>query len=123
MKIDFPSILPLALKFLFPDETQRTDVTEMLHSYGSESFHKEIARVRLGVLYLASKKTDQLEALIKLACSDYRDLLCEAEYPHSSRRWRLKDINPDKYKKLQFKEQQEYLSWVNQIVDRAKNSI
>ncbi len=115
MNIDYEALLPIALNAMFPDEAEREIVARKLDAYGTESFHREQARVKLGVLYLASQVPEKIESFIELACTDYRDLLCAAEYPHSSRRWGLQEKDPEKYKKLQDKEEKEYLSWVEKI--------
>lgn len=117
MDIDYQAVFPVALKHMYPDEKQRREVESRLNKYGTQSFHKEKYRVVLGVLYLAYQAPEKLETLINLACTDYRDLLCAAEYPYSSRDWCLKDTDPEKYRILQVKEQSEYLSWVQTIAE------
>ncbi len=115
MNIDYKVLLPMALKAMFPIEAGREQVAKKLDAYGTESFHREQPRVKLGILYLVSQQPEKLDSFIDLACTDYRDLLCAAEYPHSSRRWGLQEKDPEKYKKLQNKEEKEYLSWVEKI--------
>ena len=115
LAIDYEEILQKALEVLYPDVLQRNDVQRRLQSYGSESFHSEIPRVRLGILYLASQEPGSFASHIDLARTDYRDLLCAAEYPYSSRESGLKDKDPEKYRSLQAKERAEYLAWVASI--------
>jgi hypothetical protein len=115
MRIDYHLLLPVALRSLYPEEQKRNEVKQLLETYGTESFHREKSRVRLGVLYLASRDPGSLESFIELACTDYRDLLCAAEYPYSSRRWGLQEKDPEKYRKLRAKEEKEYLAWVQSI--------
>lgn len=115
MNIDYKILLSTALKVMFPNESEREGIAKKLDAYGTESFHREQSRVRLGILYLVSRGPDRIDSFIELACTDYRDLLCAAEYPHSSRRWGLKEKDPEKYKKLQNKEEKEYLAWVQTI--------
>jgi len=112
MDIDYGALIPLALQQLYPDAPERERVQSLLGTYGSESWHRERERVVLGILYLASSEPDKLEALVELACTDYRDLLCAAEYPYSSADRSLKDRDPGKHKRLQEKETNEYLAWV-----------
>jgi hypothetical protein len=118
MEINYKKILPMALKVMYPDTPKRNEVERKLDAYGKESFHREQSRVKLGILYLASQEPEKLDSFIDLACTDYRDLLCAAEYPHSSRRWGIREKDPDKHKKLQNKEEKEYLAWV-EIIKRA----
>ncbi|MBE0575314.1 MAG: hypothetical protein IH613_05390 [Desulfuromonadales bacterium] len=115
MKIDYVALLPEALKAMYPEPSQRNEVESKLEAYGQESFHREQPRVRLGVLYLASQEPEKFDSFIELACTDYRDLLCAAEYPHSSKRGRLRENDPKKYKNLHDKEEKEYLAWVESI--------
>jgi hypothetical protein len=115
MNIDYESLLPIALKAMFPHGSERDIVTGKLEAYGAEIFHREQARVKLGVLYLVSQEPEKIDSFIELACTDYRDLLCAAEYPHSSRRWGLQEKEPEKYKKLRDREEKEYLLWVEKI--------
>lgn len=112
MEIDYGALIPLALQQLYPDAQERERVESLLGTYGSQSWHRERERVALGILYLASKEPEKLESLVELACTDYRDLLCAAEYPYSSADWSLKDRDPDKQKRLQERETDEYLAWV-----------
>ncbi len=105
----------MALKSLYPDKEKKKEVEKKLEAYGKETFHREQDRVKLGVLYLLSQEPEKLDSFVYLACTDYRDLLCAAEYPHSSKRWGLKEKNPKKYKKLKEKEEKEYLAWIEKI--------
>lgn len=113
--IDHQSLVPIALNSMYTEEQKRNEVEKQLESYGTESFHREKSRVQLGILYLASQKPKKLEAFIYLACTDYRDLLCAAEYPYSSRQWGLQEKDPEKYRTLQLKEEMEYLTWLDSI--------
>ena len=115
MDIDYKELIPVALRAMYSDEQYRVQVQVQLDAYGRESYQREKYRVILGVLYLTSQEQDKLSSFIELACTDYRDLLCAAEYPHSSGCGRLKDKDPEKYRKLQVKEEKEYLSWVQSI--------
>lgn len=115
MKIDYEALLLAALKAMYPEPSQRNEVESKLEAYGQTSFHREQPRVRLGILYLASQELEKFDLFIELACIDYRDLLCAAEYPHSSKRWRFREKDPKKYKNLQDKEEKEYLAWVESI--------
>ena len=100
---------------MYPDPSQRQAVASKLEAYGKESFHSEPSRVRLGILYLASQQAEKLDQFIELACRDYRDLLCAAEYPHSSGSWNLSKTVPERHKLLQDQEASEYIAWVERI--------
>ncbi|GAB6096705.1 hypothetical protein JCM14469_29580 [Desulfatiferula olefinivorans] len=115
MEINYKTLLPMSLKAMYSDLPKRDEVKRKLDAYGKESFHSEQSRVKLGILYLASQEPEKLDSFIDLACIDYRDLLCSAEYPHSSRRWGIREKDCEKYKKLQDKGGKEYLAWVETI--------
>ncbi len=113
MAIDYAALLPAALRALYPDASERERVAQRLQQYGAEPSQREPARVRLGVLYLTAQAPDKLESYLQLACTDYRDLLCAAEYPQSSRQWRLQRQQPAAYKALQERDAQAYLAWID----------
>lgn len=116
MDRDYESLLPKVLTAMFPENKQRQAVIETLSAYGRESFHREPHRVHLGILKLVWAEPEKLEAYTELACTDYRDLLCAAEYPLSSRRFGLQEKNPKKYRKLQEQESAEYEAWLKQVL-------
>ena len=53
----------------------------ILNDYGMESWEREIARVRVAALKLAAGSLEALRSHVKVAKSDYRDVLAAAEYP------------------------------------------
>ncbi len=115
LAINYEQTLEQALKALFPDGLERDRARERLQVYGSKPYHREMARVRLGILYLTSRDPGSFEKNLALACSDYRDLLCAAEYPYSSHPYGLRDKDPQKHRQLRDREDAEYLSWVSGI--------
>ena len=56
-------------------------VLKMLNEYGSESWHRESARVLIAVLKIANGSITVLRQAVDTAKSDYRDVLAAAEYP------------------------------------------
>jgi hypothetical protein len=73
-------------------------------------------RVKLGVLKVADCNLGKVRSLLALAQDDWRELLCEAEYPLSSRKWGLKDKAPEKYEALLAKEQAQYEQWLISVL-------
>ena len=116
MDRDYESLLPRVLMAMFPDEKKRRAVTDVLAQYGNESFHRERSRVHLGILKLTWENPEKLELYTDLACTDYRDLLCAAEYPLSAHRYELIRENPKKYRMLKNQETTEYDAWLEQIL-------
>lgn len=93
----------------FPVE-QFDAVMAILNEYGTERWHRESFRVQLAVLKMADGSMDRLRTWIKVAKSDYRDVLSPAEYPsqmktgrHTSERERRRMSESDK---------QQYLEWL-----------
>jgi hypothetical protein len=64
----------------FPKESI-TAVKDLLARYGQESWQGEILRVQMACLKCANGDLKALEQAVGEACSDYRDILSEAEYP------------------------------------------
>lgn len=100
----------VAAKFNVPEE--RDAVLAMFKEYSGP----EPDRIKLGVLKASDCNIERMRALLKLAGDDWRELLCEAEYPLSSRRWGLKEKAPEKYERLQAKEQAEYENWLQRVL-------
>jgi len=116
MNRDYASLFPRVLEALYPDKVERARVMKVLSSYGAESYHREQDRVYLGVLKLVSAEPGMLEEYTQLACEDYRDLLCAAEYPLTSRRFGLREKDPKRYQKLEEKETREYDDWLSRAL-------
>jgi hypothetical protein len=73
-------------------------------------------RVKLGLLKASDCDIERMRSLLKLAGEDWRELLCESEYPLSSRKWGLKDKAPEKYDRLLAKEQAEYEACLQRVL-------
>ncbi|MDB6079035.1 MAG: hypothetical protein JWO82_2782 [Akkermansiaceae bacterium] len=64
------------------------EISAVIGRYGAESFHSEMARVRLAVLKLAAGDYERLGIQTAHALSDPRDVVAAAEYPNY---WREAD--------------------------------
>ena len=115
-KIDHAAFLPKVLEKLFPDAMFREKVVAILGAYGREDYHREAPRVHLGILRLSGSDLESIKRWTSLACSDYRDLLIEAEYRRSFGKDRLKERDPEKYARLERKEQEEYRQWLVKVL-------
>ena len=116
MNIDHSSFLPQVLVRLFPDAAIRGQVIGILGRYGREDFHLEVDRVHLGILRLSGSDLTKIEGWTAVACRDFRDLLVEAEYRHTFNKDRLKEKDPEKYAKLERKEQGQYEQWLDSVL-------
>ena len=85
----------------------------LLTDYGTESWERETARVRMAMLKLSGGKLELLRRCLKTAHTDYRDILAGAEYPNEMRRdsWKL----PAKERaELARQDRQQYLDWLRE---------
>ena len=76
---------PLTPEMLVIIETQffaadRKAINELLLSYGDEPRHREVDRIRFGVLELSGGDLQKAQEWMALAKHDYRDLIVSAEY-------------------------------------------
>ena len=55
------------------------EVLAVLDKYGTESYEREVNRVKLAILQLSERKTEKLPYRIKTAKVDYRDPLAVQE--------------------------------------------
>jgi hypothetical protein len=115
-EIDHSVFLPKVLEKLFTDATIREEVVAILGAYGREDYHGEATRVHLGILRLSGSDLESIKRWTSLACSDYRDLLIEAEYRRSFGKDKLKERDPEKYAQLEQKERDEYRQWLVKVL-------
>lgn len=115
MKIENETDLEAVLRSAFPDEIERKRACNILELYGKETFHREIPRVRAAIIKAADSKIEELDRCTDIACCDYRDILCIAEYPKQSKRWGLKKNDPTKYKRLIKEDLEQYTAWVRKM--------
>ena len=116
MERDYETLLPKLLAAMYPDEEDRAQTRQLLSAYGTERYHNERDRVHVGILRLASAEPDKLEQFVELACTDYRDLLCAAEYPLTSGRWGLREEDPEQYARLSARERAQYDAWLAEML-------
>ena len=116
MDIDCSVVLPQVMMKLFPSEAQRNEVFMILSAYGRENFHREVQRVHLGILKISGSDIEKIRRATSLACSDFRDLLVEAEFPLSFGKDKLRERDPEKYAKHERKEQDQYRQWLAKLL-------
>lgn len=109
--MELEQILSRKLTSLFPDESQRLVVTEILNSYGVEKYEQEPYRVRLAILKLSGSDLDEIIKTTKYAKEDFRDILTWAEYPRQSKKYSITD-GPKK-ERLKQADLEEYLTWLS----------
>lgn len=113
--MDYEAIFPKTLAKLFPERAARAEVEKILAEYGTEKFHRENSRVKMAILKVAGINIDEIKRFTEIACCDYRDILCMAEYPNQSSRFGLKEKDPEKYKKLVQKDLHQHQEWMDRM--------
>ena len=102
------NILLKKIQEIFP----QADANAMLAKFVSQTY-PEKERVALAILKLCEERGyDSPDGLIEIAQGDFRDVLMWAEYPNEMdvKSW----IEPaDKVKKVQKKDRDQYLDWLN----------
>src|SRR5581483_5076336 len=73
-----PDLLAEIQKLFAPEHISR--VSALLLSYGGESYEREVERVRWDILRVSGNDLPQLERMVAMAKTDYRDLIVAAEY-------------------------------------------
>jgi hypothetical protein len=109
---DYGELWPRVVMARFPNAEDREAVLVLFSEYSGP----EPDRVKLGVLKAGGCDLEKVRSLLALARDDWRDLLCAAEYPFSSRRWGLKDKAPEEYEALLAKEQEQYEQWLKSVL-------
>lgn len=69
-----------AIQQTFP-EAEPEAILEVLNRYGQAPHEREQHRVQMAILKVSQGDLDKLNAALKLAKEDYRDILMQAEYP------------------------------------------
>ena len=94
----------------------RETAIAILGAYGREAYQRETPRVHLGILRLSGSDLESIKRWTSLACSDYRDLLVEAEYRRSFGKDTLRVRDPEKYAKRERQEREEYRQWLVKVL-------
>lgn len=66
-----------AARSLFPGRDVAA-IIEVLDRYGTEPYERERERVQLAILALSQGRAEQLLEFVRIAKTDYRDILCWA---------------------------------------------
>jgi len=109
MKLD--SILDRKLTALFPEKSIRSQVIELLNTYGTEKHEQEPTRVRLAVLKLSGNDFEEIKRSVTFAKQDFRDVLTWAEYPRQGKKWTMP--NGPMKEKIIDADRTEYMEWLN----------
>jgi hypothetical protein len=105
-----PALVERLVVRLFPPESSAA-ASALLARYGTESYEKEVVRVRVAALKLCDGSLERLEGAVVAAKRDYRDVLAWAEYPDEMRRptWRLP---AEEQSRIQQSDRMQYQAWL-----------
>ena len=88
------------------------EVWRILRTYGAESWHNEVARVRAAMLKVADGDVARLRAASETATQDYRDALVAAEYPNAWQRTPLtRDLPEAERREVYGSDKAQYDAW------------
>lgn len=90
------------------------EIMEILDRYGVERYERGRARVQLAILKLSQGDRDRLEAYVKMAKRDYRDVLAYAEYPEEMRTGpvAMRQLSAEEAKALRRRDKAQYRQWL-----------
>ena len=115
IKLKYDYLIPLVIKAIYPDKKTQEKVKKSLEDYGKEDYHHAPQRIRLAILKFAHEKPDNLDELVKAACSEYRDILYFAETPLSMELWG-EDEDLKKEREYQKKDNLNYINWLEELI-------
>jgi hypothetical protein len=92
-----------------PDE-----ITKILETYGLESYEQGRNRVQLAILKLCEGQIERLPELVKMAKTDYRDVLAYAEYPDEMKLGfvEMSKLTPDEARAVRQRDREQYQRWL-----------
>jgi hypothetical protein len=108
---------------IFPDQDAGL-IMEILDQYGLESYETGRTRVQLAILKVfqegaadkegSDERLERLRRLVRVAKSDYRDVLAWAEYPEESKKGfvGMKALSPQEAKELREQDREGYRRWL-----------
>ena len=89
----------------------------MLDLYGTKAHETEVDRVHMALLKLSNGVKSELDALVGMAKTDYRDILAYAEYPaQMSLGLRKADgSNAEAVERAIQSDEQQYRAWLDRL--------
>jgi hypothetical protein len=109
---DLAAILECKLVQMFPASETRSEVMELLQSYGLAEHEREPERVHLAILKLAEATGESIRRYTEFARQDYRDVLAWAECPNQVKAG--PSIDPALKQRLSAMDRAQYQAWLNE---------
>lgn len=85
----------------------------LLNDFGTRSYEREAARVRLALLKLSGGDLELLRQHLQMAHTDYRDVLAGAEYPLAMR-CGSSALPVEQRRAIARQDREQYLRWLGQ---------
>ena len=103
------------IKKLWPDADPQ-EILDLLNEYGTESHETGRERVHLAILKLSGGDRERLPELVKMAKTDFRDVLAYAEYPEEMRTdpAEMRDMPAEKAKSIRGRDRNQYEEWLKE---------
>lgn len=100
------------VKRCFPNDDHEK-IMAVLDLYGTELYEQERERVQIAILKLSGGDVEELRENVRMAKSDFRDVLAYAEYPEEMRKdtWQMTD-NVE-VGRIRERDRGQYLAWLN----------
>jgi hypothetical protein len=86
----------------------------LLSRYGQQRHHVEQNRVRLAMLKLAKGDITSLERQVKVACTDFRDVVAAAEMPkqYSLGFTGMEQLSPQELETVKSDDRKQFEDWI-----------
>ena len=97
------------LRHVFPDAVAAAEALSALDSYAGDSPNGQ-ARIHLAILMQCSGDVARLRQLVKLAHTDFRDVLVGAEYPEEFQA--SFKTPPDRMAEIRKRDRAQYEAWL-----------
>jgi len=102
------------IRRMWPGEDHRK-IVGLLERYGSEKHEKDPERVQLALLKLSEGNFDSLPELVKMAKSDWQDVIAMAESPEEMRTGpvAMKRMARSESDSLRSRDRKQYSDWIS----------
>jgi hypothetical protein len=93
--------------------TDPQEILDILNAYGTEKHETGRERVQLAILKLSGGKRDLLPDLVRMAKTDWRDVLAYAEYPEEMKTGlEMRELPPKEAKAIRQRDKRQYEKWL-----------
>jgi hypothetical protein len=103
------------IKKLWPDADPQ-EIMDLLNGYGTESYETGVERIQLAILKLSRGEREHLPDLVKMAKTDFRDVLAYAEYPEEMKTDpdKMRNMPEEEAKSVRRRDRDQYEKWLKE---------